>query len=136
MYDAAMPILGHGIDIVEIERIARMLDEHGERFIDRCFTADERAYAESGPAVRVERYAARFACKEAALKALGTGWSRGISWHDVEVRPEPSGRPLLSVTGRAAEIAADLGIIAWHISISHTRACAVASAIAWGIDRS
>jgi holo-[acyl-carrier protein] synthase len=124
-----MPIIGHGIDLIEIDRIERMLSDHGERFTYRCFTESERCYAEAGGRLRAERYAARFACKEAVLKALGTGWAQGTSWQDVEVRRDPAGRPTIALTGRCAEIAANLGIRRWHVSISHSRTHAMASVI-------
>jgi holo-[acyl-carrier protein] synthase len=127
-----MRIIAHGIDLVEIERISQMLEEHGEHFTERCFTAAERAYAEESRGGRDERYAVRFACKEAVLKALGTGWSRGIAWTELEIRRGPSGTPSLALTGRCAEIASELGIAEWHISLSHTRTHAIASAIACG----
>lgn len=125
-------IIGHGIDLVEIARIERMLDEHGERFATRCFTAAERAYAEASAAVRGERYAARFAAKEAALKALGTGLRDGIDWTDIEVDRTAGGRPFLRLHGRAAEIAASLGIEGWAISLTHAGGMAMASVIATG----
>lgn len=124
-------ILGHGVDLVEVARIQASIDRHGERFLDRVFTAAEQAYA-AGSKRRVEHLAARFAAKEAALKALGTGWRSGIAWTDVEVVSEPSGAPTLRITGRAAEIAAERSITAWHISLSHTERQALASVIATG----
>lgn len=124
-----MSIVGHGIDIVKISRIAGMLAEHGERFLERCFTADERAYSMRGSRA-AEHLAARFAAKEAVLKALGTGWRDGIAWTDVEVVLEPSGRPCVRLTNVAAEIAQRLGIVSWSISLSHTDDTAAASAIA------
>src|SRR5262249_45180516 len=106
-----MRVIAHGIDLVEIARIVRMLEQHGERFLERCFTDVEQAYADgvSGKR-RAERLAARFACKEAVFKALGTGWKSGISWRDVGIVHEPSGQPGLVLTGRCAELAAELGI--------------------------
>lgn len=126
-----MPILGHGIDLAETARIAAMLADHGDRFLERCFTPREIADSGDGPR-RVEHLAARFAAKEAALKALGTGWSRGVGWTDIEVVRAASGKPDLVVTGRAAEIARDAGITRWHVSLTHTRDHAVASVIAEG----
>ena len=126
-----MRIAGHGIDLVEVARIARLVDEHGQRFLDRCFTAHEQQCAQDTKR-RNEHLAARFAAKEAVFKALGTGWSGGVAWTDVEVVRLPSGQPSLKVTGRAAEIAAQLGIREWHISITHTDAHAMASVIAAG----
>lgn len=125
-----MNVIAHGVDLVEIPRIEAMLAEHGARFTDRCFTEGERAYAEAGARARAERYAARFACKEAVLKALGTGWGPGISWRHVEVRRAPSGRPEVRLSGRCAELADELGIGCWHVSLSHTRRTAMASVIA------
>ncbi len=126
-----MPVLGHGIDLTEIARIGQMLQEHGDRFLERCFTSREIADAGDGPR-RVEHLAARFAAKEAALKALGTGWAQGIGWTDVAVHRADSGRPDLVVTGRAAAIAAERGITRWHVSLTHTADHAVASVIAEG----
>jgi len=125
-------VIQHGIDIVEIRRIERILDQHGERFPQRCFTDDERAYGDAGGRRRAERYAARFATKEATLKALGTGWRSGISWLDIEVVREPSGRPLLRLSGRCAELAEQAGLRHWRLSLSHTDRVAVASVIAYG----
>jgi len=125
-----MRILGHGIDIVEVERIARMLDDHAERFLERCFTPAERAYADSSLKRRVEHLAARFAAKEAALKALGTGWRSGIAWTDIEVGSDASGAPFLKVTGQAARFAGERGITSWLVTLSHTESNAVASVIA------
>lgn len=127
-----MSIIGHGIDIVEVARIARMLEEHGERFTHRCFTETERAYAEAGRTARAERYAARFATKEAVLKVLGTGLTGGLSWQEMEVEREPTGRPRLRLSGRCQALAEERGIAAWHMSISHTAGLAVASVIGWG----
>jgi holo-[acyl-carrier protein] synthase len=127
-----MRIVGHGIDIIEIERIQHMLDEHGDRFIERCFTQAERDYAEAPRTskLRVERYAARFACKEAVFKALGTGWSGGIAWTDVEVQRDAAGRPMIRLAGECQKLAQRAGIDIWHVSLSHSRGLAVASVIA------
>jgi holo-[acyl-carrier protein] synthase len=125
-----MQVVAHGIDLVDIARIEAMLAEHGRRFAERCFTDRERRYADRSPRQRAQRYAARFACKEAVLKALGTGWREGISWRDIEVSRAPSGRPGLVLTGRCLELAAELGIDGWHVSLSHTPLSAMASVIA------
>jgi holo-[acyl-carrier protein] synthase len=125
-------IRGHGIDLVENARIAAMLEAHGERFTERCFTVAERAYADQGVRQRVERYAVRFAAKEAVLKALATGWGDGISWTDVEVLRLPNGEPRVLLTGQAAKLAKDKGIEEWWVSMTHTEHYASASAIAWG----
>jgi len=126
-----VPIIGQGIDAIDVDRIARLLERHGERFLERCFTPGERAYADSSRR-RVEHYAARFAAKEAILKAIGTGWSRGVDWKDAEVTREPSGRPGVRLHGVAARIATELGVTRWSLSLSHTATHAFASAIAEG----
>lgn len=127
-YPPLMPIIGHGIDIIEVARIGDLVHRHADRFLDRCFTPAEQAYAADRKR-RIEHLAARFAVKEAALKAIGTGWRSGIAWTDVETIIEPSGRPRLEVHGRVAEIAAQLDIKHWHVSISHTESLAMASVI-------
>jgi len=127
-----MPIRGHGIDLVPTERIARMLEQHGETFSDRCFTDAERAYCEANPNRRVEHYAARFAAKEAVLKALGTGWQGGITWQDVEVTRRGSGEPGVQIHAEAARVATERGIARWWLSLTHVEDHAMASAIAEG----
>jgi holo-[acyl-carrier protein] synthase len=124
-----MSILGHGIDIVSVARIGEMLERHGQHFLNRCFTHAEQGYALAAKR-RDEHLAGRFAAKEAALKALGTGWRHGIAWTDVEVVRLPSGQPTLRVSGQAGEIARQSGIGSWLVSISHTDQHAVASVIA------
>ncbi len=131
-----MEIVAHGIDLVDIARIETMLAEHGERFTTRCFTAGEQAYSEAAGRTRAERYAARFACKEAVMKALGTGWREGISWRHIEVRRTPSGQPEVALSGRCAELADEMGIGHWLVSLSHTRLNAMASVIATGTRKS
>jgi holo-[acyl-carrier protein] synthase len=121
-------IVGTGIDIVEVPRITAAITRHGERFIRRVFTENEIRYCEA-KANRCERYAARFAAKEAGLKAIGTGWDRGVGWRDVEVKRQPGSRPTLSFWGRAAEIAASLGVKRVSLSISHTAQQAIAQVI-------
>jgi holo-[acyl-carrier protein] synthase len=127
-----MPIIGHGIDLVDTERIGRMVQRHGASFLRRCFTEAERAYCEANPRRRLEHLAARFAAKEAALKALGTGWSRSITWQDVEVTRQRNGQPGLALSGSAATIAEELGIQRWWLSLTHIQTHAMASAIAEG----
>jgi holo-[acyl-carrier protein] synthase len=124
-----MAIVGHGIDIVEVGRIARMVEQYGDRFLERVFTERERAYA-AGKKRTAEHLAGRFAAKEAVFKALGTGWKDGIGWADVEVVLLPSGQPELMLRGSAAEAARTIGATRWVLSISHTEEHAVASAIA------
>ena len=126
-----MRIIGHGVDIVEVSRIGAMLEEHGDRFLTRCFTADERGYAVSRRRA-AEHLAGRFAAKEAVLKALGTGWRSGIAWTDVEVHLLPSGQPELELHRVAADAARQRGITEWNLSISHTELYAIASVIASG----
>ncbi len=107
-----------------------MLERHGDRFLARVFTEQERSCVMRHEKRRVERLAARFAAKEAIAKALGTGISDGISWTDIEVVSEPSGRPAVALHGRAAEVAASLGIASWSLSLTHTGGFSAASAIA------
>lgn len=125
-------LLGHGIDIVETERLQQLLDRHGDHFLERVFTQAERAYCQKNPRRFLEHLAGRFAAKEAILKALGTGWTGGIAWTDMEILPDAAGRPELKLTGRCAEIAAEKKIAEWHVSISHVKTHATASAIATG----
>ena len=121
-------IVGTGIDIAEVPRIAESISRFGDRFLRRVFTEGEQAYCDS-KANRVERYAARFAAKEAAMKALGTGWNRGVRWRDVEVSRQPGGRPTIVFHGKAAEFAAKLGTRNVALSLSHTAEQAVAQVI-------
>ncbi len=123
-----MPVVAHGIDIVRVDRVARLLEAHGERFLQRCFTAQEAAYgAESRR--RAEHLAARFAAKEAAFKALGVGWGADASWTEAEVGKLPSGEPVLLVSGRLAQAAHRRGVRKWHLSLSHTEGLAIASVV-------
>jgi holo-[acyl-carrier protein] synthase len=112
-------IVGTGIDIAEVPRIAASIQRFGRRFTERVFTPDEIRYCES-KANKAERYAARFAAKEAGMKAIGTGWRHGVTWQDIEVKRAPGGRPVLSFTGRAAEFFEKLGATRAHLSITHT----------------
>jgi holo-[acyl-carrier protein] synthase len=112
-------IVGTGVDIAESSRIERSLEQHGERFTQRIFTAAEIGYCERFKN-RAERYAARFAAKEAAFKALGTGWREGVRWLDVEVVHQPSGKPELVLTGRAEAVARELRVTRMSVSISHS----------------
>ena len=130
-----MPILGHGIDIVETTRVKRLVDEHGQRFLDRCFTPAEQEYCARNPVRYHEHLAARFAAKEAVLKVLGTGWRGGIAWTDIEVLKEPSGQPRIQLSGECLRIANELGIVRWHVSLSHIETHATASAIGLKGDR-
>jgi holo-[acyl-carrier protein] synthase len=121
-------IVGTGIDIAEVPRIGKSIERFGDRFLQRIYTPSEIAYCDS-KANRVERYAARFAAKEAAMKALGTGWSHGVRWRDCEVTRMPSGRPTLTFHGKAAEFAAKLGVKNAAVSLSHTAEQAIAQVI-------
>lgn len=112
-------IVGTGVDLCEVPRLRAAIERHGDRFLNRIYTSREVAYVES-KANRFERYAARFAAKEAAMKALGTGWRRGIRWLDFEVTNLPSGRPTLTLHGRAAEIASAMGVRSISLSLTHT----------------
>jgi holo-[acyl-carrier protein] synthase len=124
-----MPILGHGIDIIETARISAMVDRHGQHFLDRVFTAAEQEYCRRNSRRFAEHLAGRFAAKEAVLKVLGTGWRGGIAWTDVEVVRLDSGQPAVRLSGECARIAAERGITRWHLSISHIPTHATASAI-------
>src|ERR1700746_2217912 len=124
-------IVGTGIDIAEVPRIAESIERFGDRFLRRVFTEEEIRYCDS-KANRVERYAARFAAKEAAMKALGTGWNRGVRWRDIEVFRQPGSRPTIKFHGVAAEFAAELGTKNIALSISHTPELAIANLILEG----
>lgn len=121
-------IVGTGVDLCEVDRIKAAIERHGRRFVERLFTDREIAYAES-KANRFERYAARFAAKEAGMKALGIGWRGGVAWTDFEVTNHTSGRPTLELHARAGEIAAKMGVRSISLSITHTAAQAMAMVI-------
>lgn len=121
-------IVGTGIDIAEVPRIGQAIERFGERFLQRIFTAGEIRYCDS-KANRVERYAARFAAKEAAMKALGTGWNHGVRWRDCEVVRAPGGRPTMKFHGKAGEFAAKMGIKNIALSLTHTTEQAIAQLI-------
>ena len=125
-----MDILGIGTDIVECPRIGRMIADHGELFLARVYTEREIRYCQARKHA-IEHFAGRWAAKEAILKALGTGWSRGIAWTDLEVRGE-GGAPKVRVRGTAADVAASIGVLDVLVSISHCRTYATAHAIALG----
>lgn len=121
-------IVGVGTDLAEVARIRQSIANFGDRFLSRIFTEKERAYA-STKANAAERYAARFAAKEAGMKAIGTGWRRGVTWKDFEVINERSGRPALYLSGVAGEIASQLGVSQISISLTHTKDLAFAIVI-------
>ncbi len=118
-------IVGTGVDLCEVPRIQAAIARHGRRFIERVYTPREIAYAES-KVNRNERFAARFAAKEAGMKALGTGWKGGVRWQDFEVANLPSGRPTLKFHGKAAGYAEKLGVRNVALSITHTAQQAMA----------
>ncbi|HUX00373.1 MAG: holo-ACP synthase [Phycisphaerae bacterium] len=126
---AAM-IVGHGVDLVSVARIRRMLADHGEHFLEWTFTPAEVAYARRRKKGFEETLAGRFAAKEAVMKALGTGWREGVTFPGIEILNEASGRPTVVLHGGAAEKAKAQGVTAWHLSITHTADFAAASAIA------
>lgn len=121
-------IIGMGVDIAEVHRIQAAIERHGEVFLRRLYTAKEREYCEQFKN-KYERYAGRFAAKEAAMKALGTGWRRGVRWVDLEVVREPGGRPTLALAGEAGKIAQQLGVKNIALSITHTESQALAQVI-------
>jgi len=121
-------IVGTGIDIIEVPRVAAAIERFGDRFLRRIYTPGEIKYCQSKRNA-VERFAARFAAKEAALKAIGTGLRKGVAWIQVEVRREPSGRPTLNFSGAAAAHANALGMKRVSLSISHTAQLAIAKVI-------
>ena len=120
-----------GIDVIEIDRVGEVLARILERFLARVYTPEEIQYCQRRKQA-TQHFAGRWAAKEAILKALGTGWRRGISWRDIDVRNEPSGKPTVAVRGGAKDVIEQLGIAEIQISISHCRSHATAFAIAIG----
>jgi holo-[acyl-carrier protein] synthase len=118
-------MVGIGVDIVEIPRLRKTLERYGNRFIRRVFTPAEQEYclARADP---VPHYAVRFAAKEALFKALGTGWAKGVTWLDVEVRREPHASPHLGLKGEAENLSKTLGMKSIHISLTHSENTAIA----------
>ena len=127
-------ILGTGIDVIEVERIERALKRHhtGARFRARVFTEREIRYCEARGVPRYQSYAARFAAKEAAMKAMGTGWNRNVGWTEIEVVREPGKPPTIALHGKSAEFARRKNINAFHLSLTHTAKEAIAHVIAEG----
>jgi holo-[acyl-carrier protein] synthase len=126
-----MNIVGHGIDLVEVAEMRRWIEDPRDPLIPRCFVREEIDEVGQGPD-RVERLAGRFAAKEAVLKALGTGFGGGVAFSDVIISRAAGSPPQVRLTGGAAKAATELGIVEWRLSISHTGAMAMASAIAIG----
>ncbi|KPK44160.1 MAG: hypothetical protein AMJ65_03825 [Phycisphaerae bacterium SG8_4] len=124
-----MGIVAHGIDLVDCPRIEQMMQRHGERFVNRVFTAAEQAYARANKN-EIEKLAGRFAAKEAVLKLVGTGWRGKIAWTDIEIINNASGQPEVTVDGEVKKIAHELGIEHISVSITHTANFAIASAVA------
>ncbi|MBL7140290.1 MAG: holo-ACP synthase [Planctomycetes bacterium] len=123
-------IVGIGIDLCGVERIRRMIADHGQRFLGRTYTEAEVAYARRHKKGFEETLAGRFAAKEAVMKVLGTGWGEGVEFRGIEILNEPSGKPYVVLHGSTADRAAALGVTAWHITITHTEDLAMASAVA------
>ena len=124
-----MAIVGTGIDITEVARVAASIKRFGKKFLDRVYTKNEIAYCQARKQGAAQSFAARFAAKEAAMKAIGTGLRCGVTWHDVEVGREPGGRPTIIFHGKAAEFAAKLGCKRASLSLTHTKETAMAQVI-------
>jgi holo-[acyl-carrier protein] synthase len=122
-------IVGTGVDIAEVDRIRESIERFGERFLHRVFTEGEIQYCERKKVSRFESYAARFAAKEAGMKALGTGWNHGVRWRDIEVVRPRGQRPTVKFHGQAAVFAEKLGTRNIALSITHTREQALANVI-------
>lgn len=121
-------IVGLGVDIAEVDRMQAAIGRRGESFLKRVFTPAEVAYCERHK-MKFERYAARFAAKEATMKALGTGWGNGVRWVDLEVAREPSGKPTMRLHGRARELAEQMGVRNISLSLTHSGNTAFAQVI-------
>ena len=124
-----MGIVAHGIDLVDCPRIEQMIQRHGERFVNRVFTAAEQAYARANKN-EIEKLSGRFAAKEAVLKLIGTGWRGKIAWTDIEIINNASGQPEVTIGGEVKRIADELGIEHISVTITHTANFAIASAVA------
>jgi holo-[acyl-carrier protein] synthase len=124
-------LIGTGVDLIEIERIAHSIERFGERFLHRVYTPQEIAYC-SRKRAHAESFAARFAAKEAGAKALGTGISRGVTWSEFEVTRQPGGRPVLALSGRAQLLAGQLGVKNISLSLTHTGSLAMATVMMEG----
>ena len=128
-----MNVVGHGIDVVDVAKIRRWIEDSRDPLIPRCFVQNE--LDEIGDGVhRVERLAGRFAAKEAVLKAIGTGFGAGVAFTDVVIQRAPGAAPEIRLSGGAAQAAAALGVTAWKLSISHAGGIAMASVLALGAE--
>jgi holo-[acyl-carrier protein] synthase len=125
-------LIGTGVDLIEVERIAHSIERYGDRFLYRIYTEDEIAYCGRKSRGSAESFAARFAAKEAGAKALGTGISRGVTWSEFRIEREPGGRPTLKLHGRAAALAGQLGVKAISLSLTHTASLAMAFVVMEG----
>jgi holo-[acyl-carrier protein] synthase len=125
-------LIGTGVDLIEVERIARSIARYGDRFLHRIYTDYEIAYCNGRGRSSAESFAARFAAKEAGAKALGTGISRGVIWNEFQIGREPGGRPVLELRGRAAVLAQELGVKTVSLSLTHTGSLAMASVVMEG----
>jgi holo-[acyl-carrier protein] synthase len=123
-------IKGIGVDIIETSRIREILEDKGEKFMNKAFTPDEQAYCRNKKKGMYQSFGARFAAKEAVFKALGTGWQGGVGWLQVEITNNELGKPSIKLSGRAKEIADEKGISTIHLSVSHTEGYCAAFAVA------
>lgn len=129
-------IIGHGIDLAEVDKIQQMLDKWGDTFLRRVYTDAELEQARRKKKSFAQSLAGRFAAKEAVMKTLKTGWGRGIAWRDIEILNMPSGEPRVTLHGTTKHVAEELGICEIIISISDTAQYAMASAIGQGAEKS
>ena len=124
-----MKIVAHGIDLVDCPRIEKMVDKHGEHFLDRVFTKAEQGQAQDTKN-SIEKLSGRFAAKEAVLKLIGTGWRGKIAWTDIEVVNDKFGKPTVSISGEVKKLADEMGIEQMTLSITHTANFVMASVVA------
>jgi len=124
-------IIGIGTEIIECLRVARMIERHGEQFINRVYTAEEIRYCRSRRQA-TQHFAGRWAAKQAVLKALGTNWQRGLSWRDIEIRPAPARQAVVAVRGAMKDLIKQLKVAQLLVGISHCHTHAMACAVAVG----
>lgn len=127
-----MIILGHGIDLVDVAKVTQLITKRSDAQLLRIFTANELAYCSKNPRRKSEHLAARFAAKEAVAKALGTGFTQGVAWFEIEVDHDNTGRPIVRLLGKTVEVAKSLGVVHLHLSLTHINQLACASVIAEG----